>query len=118
MSIMTIRIDLSSYELNPDAVVEFIRAHTTIRPTENILFTVSPATFVLYRQGYHSTYVRASPQETAEMNAFLSVSWMEDDYRLDDGVVCQHCKRVLTFYDLFKSGLRRHGDQHMKTTLA
>ncbi len=115
---MTIRVDLSSPELRPEAVLQLIQAHTTHRPSENILFKVSQATFALQRRSQNPDYIRVSQQEADEMNAFLGLNWSVDDYGIDERVACKNCGKVLTFYDLFKGGLKRHGKEHIKATLA
>ena len=115
---MANHIDLSSNELDPSATLQFIMAHTTKRPSENILFKVSPATFALHRQGWNPQYVRVTQKEADEMNAFLGHTWSIHDYAMGDRFKGSDCSRVVTFYDVFQAGRKRHGDEHMKRILA
>ena len=115
---MVTRVDLSAPTLRPSAVLDLVKHHTAHRPQENILFRVSPETFALYRQGWPDDYVRASQEETDEMNSFLGLDWTPEDYGMGRHVHCKNCDRLITFYDMLQSGRKLHGDEHMKRVLA
>ena len=115
---MAVHVDLSESILDPPSVMDFIKRHTDDRPLENILFKVSRETFLLYRQGWSANRVRATMEETKEMNEFLGVDWEPDDYVMGRPVICSNCARLITFYDIFQSGCLQHGDDRIKRILA
>jgi len=114
---MVALVDLSAPVLHPDSVIRLIKEHAAERPPSNILFRVSRETSELYRQGWPKDLVFVSPEEAARLNAFLGQSWQPQDYAMGSRHQCQKCGRLLTFYDVFESGRKRHGDRRMKEIL-
>lgn len=114
---MALHVDLSAPELKPSAVLEFVRRHTTERPSRNILFEVSAAAFRLYKQELTDA-VAVSSDEAAELNAELGVSSPPDDYLISGaGWRCSNCGRYLNFYDVFQSGKSQHDNDFFKVFL-
>jgi hypothetical protein len=110
-------VDLSSPGLQPDAVVSFVLSHTEPRPGENILFKVSQEAFEAYLGDLPRAVV--VPQEEADaINEFLDAAWPRETFFLTGYAECTNCGRTLTFYDLFVSGRKRHGDALMRRILS
>jgi hypothetical protein len=61
--------------------------------------------------------VTVSKAEAEEINKFLNRSWKAKEYGLAGRFSCSNCGRVLTFYDVFQSGRRQHGDELLKRIL-
>lgn len=110
-------VDLTASVLNPESIVSFVNAHLAERPSQDILFKVSRETFELYRKGLPPG-LPVSQQEADELNAFLDRSWSVDEYIMRERSECSGCGRVLTFYDFFQSGRKRHGDAMVMRWLA
>jgi hypothetical protein len=112
-----LHVDLSTSVLNSGAVVRFVKEHLADRPSQDLLFKVSPETYELYRKELPPC-VKVSQLEANELNAFLDRSWSIDDYVMRERSECFKCGRVLTFYDMFHSGRKRHGDGMVMQSLA
>jgi hypothetical protein len=114
---MAIHVDLSVAELQPTSVLSLMEAHVRNRPPEDILFKVSKRTLDLYRRRRPKGAVTVSPDEVDKLNEFLGKSHRAQDYALWKKHKCSKCKRVLTFYDVFESGRKRHGDEYVRQVL-
>jgi len=106
-------VDLTSQELNSAAVVGFIRAHVTKRPSHDILFKVSRVVHKMYCGKKPAKAVKVSKDELAKLNVFVKRSLRSSDFLLRKRVKCAQCGKVLTFYDLFESGRQEHGDERV-----
>jgi hypothetical protein len=115
---MSVHVDLSAPELRPQAVLDFIFSLRKDRPTKNLLLKVSPKTFSLFARQLPKDAVKVSKEEAAKINRFLGQSWPASAYAIRGQVKCSKCKRLLTFYDIFMTGRKEHGDEFIKRTLA
>jgi ribosomal protein S27E len=115
---MALHVDISARELDPSAVLEFIRRHTVERPSQNLLFKVNEETFRLHQQELVDV-VAVSPEEAAELNAELGLSASPADYLISGQEWrCSNCGRYLTFYDVFQSGKPKHDNDFFRVFLA
>jgi hypothetical protein len=117
---MAVHVDLSEPELDPEAVASLVVAQTQRRPSQNVLFKVSRETFNVFREQQlrGRDPVRASDEETLEMNQFLENDWDPSDYIMGVRSECSNCGRLLSFYDVFSSGRERHGDDFLRRILS
>jgi hypothetical protein len=115
---MSQHVDLSVPGLAPDAVVALIKAHAEHRPPENILFKVSQSAFEQYRREHRVDLVSVTQAQADEINEFLGRSLPVDEYAMGARIPCENCGYVLTFYDVFRSGRGRHGDEFLRRMLA
>lgn len=114
---MAIHLDLSATELKPASVHEFIRKHAAAPPSQDLLFKVGPKTFDLFRKKRPKGAVTVSAAEATKLNAFLGKKCKPSDYAIWKKTKCKNCSRELTFYDVFESARRRHGDESIKRIL-
>ena len=114
---MAVHVDLSTRELQPEAVVRLIADHTKQRPSTNILFKVSGAAFELYKRERPVEVIPVSHEEADEMNRFLDHEWQPTDYLMGAALHCKNCGRGFTFYDVFQSGRAQHGDDFIREIL-
>ena len=110
---MTVYVDVSHPDLVPEAVLDLIQRQSAARPSENMLFTVSPATLSLYRRGLRNP-VPCSQPEADEINQFIGAELGPGDYLMSARADCTYCDRTLTLYDVFVSGRKRHGDEFIR----
>lgn len=115
---MSQHVDLTAPGLDTDAVLRFITAHTQNRPASNILFKVSESAFERYRREHRVDLVSVTPEQAAEINQFLGYSLSVDEYAMGAKIPCENCGYILTFYDVFRSGRERHGDDFLRRILA
>ncbi len=110
---MAVYVDLSFESLNPNSVARLVKEHVTNQPSEDMLVKVSRRAYHLVCGAHPSGAVKVSRQELRELNAFLKRSLSAKAFTMRRRVKCSKCGRVLTFYDLFRSGRARHGDEHV-----
>jgi hypothetical protein len=115
---MSIYIDLSSEKLNPRSVARFTRDLANSGTHEDILVKVSKRAHQLACLRPRSQGVPVSKQELHRLNRFLKRSLKANDFVMRKAVKCRRCGRILTFYDLFETGRKLHGDKHMTLYLA
>jgi len=66
---MTVHIDLSAAQLDPESVLRFIFDHKAKGPKENMLFTISRKTFQKYRSTLDTkAWVKVSKKEADRIN--------------------------------------------------
>jgi len=114
---MTIYADLSPSGLLPAAVLRLVREHADSRPPENILFKVNKEVFDLYIRELPEL-VSVSQEEATKINMFLGTAATANSFTVTDRKYCSNCGRTLTFYDLFETGRKRHGDAFVRRFLA
>lgn len=108
---MVTRIDLSAMELAPATVVRFIEGHSADRPTQDTFFKVSKPTFKLFQKKRPKDAVRISTAEAEELSQFLHEPQRPEDYAVWKPCECTNCARIFTFYELFQTGRKLHGDE-------
>jgi hypothetical protein len=114
---MTIYADLSPSGLLPAAVLRLVQQHADNRPPENILFKVNREVFDLFIKELPKP-VAVSQEEANKINLFLGAKATADDFTVTDRKYCTNCGRNFTFYDLFETGRKRHGDAFVRRFLA
>ncbi len=114
---MSAFVDLSSEQLNPESIVSFVRAHVKNRPTEDLLFKVSRRTLELYCGNKPEDAITVSNQELAQLNESLKGSFNARDFLKRSIHKCTACGRVLTFFDFFQAGSKRHGSDYISSLL-
>lgn len=114
---MAVHVDLSSGELQQQAVADFIGAHVEKRPAQDMLFKVDAATFDAFCATRRGAKVPVSDSELRELNSVLGTTWNAEHFTMRERVTCPSCNKVLTFYDLFKSGEKQHGTALLKLYL-
>jgi len=68
-------------------------------------------------RGRPKNAVTVSAKELQELNAFLGKTRRATDYAVWKRIKCTECQKLLTFYDLFQSGRKVHGDDYVKRFL-
>ncbi|MBV8068095.1 MAG: hypothetical protein JO113_08955 [Candidatus Eremiobacteraeota bacterium] len=108
---MAIFVDLSAEQLLPDAVVALIENQASHPGPDQLLFKVS--------KPVHDKFQRQRPlgfgvtrEEAREINAFAGVN--HSGYFVSKSHKCNSCGRELTFYDIFKTGLKFHGTDYVQ----
>ena len=114
---MVTTIDLSATELRPDSVVGLIREHAANPGSKQILFKVSHEVLSRFRAG-QPPGVNVSSQEANEINQFAGLSATLNEYSVSQSHACTKCGRNLTFYDVFQSGRKQHGDEYIRGMIA
>jgi hypothetical protein len=112
---MAIHVDLS--ELQSAAVEKLVRAHALKPLRQDVLFKVDKKVFASCLEGRPKNATKVSPAELQELNAFLGKSRRVADYAVWKQIKCSKCEKVLTFYDIFQSGRKVHGDDYVKRYL-
>jgi len=112
---MAIHVDLS--ELQSAAVEQLIRAHVVKPQAQDVLFKVSKKVFGSCLRQRPKSAVAVSAEELKELNEFLGKSRRAVDYSVWKRIRCSNCKKMLTFYDIFCSGRKLHGDSYIKRFL-
>lgn len=112
---MSIYVDLSAKELRPSSVVDLIEDHAANPGAQQILFKVSAEVQQHFRAA-RPEGIPVSKEEADEINKFAGVSSQE--YFFSKRHECPKCGRLFTFYDVFHSGRRRHGDDYIKKFIA
>lgn len=114
---MTVIVDVSTPELRPESVVRLIKEHRANPGSNTILFKVTAEVLELFRADSKHAF-SVSQVEADEINKFVNLSLSPESYRLNKRFECSKCKRVLTFYDVFRTGRKRHGDDHIRRFIA
>ena len=104
-------IDLSTEDLHTDAVITLIRDHASHPGPKELLFKVSRDTHDRFH-GEHTEGVNVSSEEAAEIDEFAGITHKK--YMIGKRHECVSCGRLITFYDIFKTGRKVHGDAYLK----
>lgn len=109
---MAVSVDLSSERLSTNAVVALLKAHVKAPPKEDLLFKVSQRAFKAFCIRPKDA-VRVSKKELAQLNKALRGSFTAGDFTKWRHQKCAACGKLLTFFDFFQSGRKRHGDGYI-----
>jgi hypothetical protein len=110
-------IDLSAKDLRTNSVVALIRQHAANPGPRQILFKVSSGVLSRFRAGQPAG-INVSAEEAREINKVVGISANRKEYRFTKKHMCKHCGRRLTFFDVFQSGRKRHGDKYIRDVIA
>ena len=113
---MAIHIDLS--ELHPGAVEDMIKAHVSKPLQQDLLFKVSKESFRYCLKRRPKNSIKVSADELNKLNQFLGKARSTKDYAVWKNIKCSQCGKQLTFYDIFETGRKKHGDDYVKRLLA
>ena len=114
---MSVLVDLSSEQLDPQSVVSFVKSHVKNRPDQDLLFKVSKRTLDLYCGNKPQDVIKVSADELAKLNASLGGSFQAGDFIKRAVHKCQSCGRTFTFFDFFQSGQKHHGGSYINSLL-
>lgn len=107
-------IDLSSPSLRPDAVIMLIQDHARNPGPQQLLFKVSEEVHQRFRAANQDQMIDVTPTEALEISRFAGLEEGSQAYQIGKRHECTQCGRVITFYDIFKTGRKHHGDDYLR----
>jgi hypothetical protein len=114
---MSVFVDLSSEQLDPESIMTFVKAHVKNRPEGDLLFKVSRRALELYCGEKPKDAVAVSKEELKQLNEALGGSFTAAAFLKRAVHKCEACGRVLTFFDFFQSGRKHHGHDYISGLL-
>ena len=62
-------------------------------------------------------WINVTKEEAEKINKVVGATWSAHDYFLSESFPCSNCSRELTFFDVFETGRKLHGDSLIKQAI-